>query len=487
MEYSFFKKTLGAKQTAVKIAERALFVVPAYKQFLSDRGFQAQELFEQLPLSDKKNYVLAYPFEDLLAKDNEEIAAIFCSSGSSGNKFYWPQLKSHHQSSFVGVQRFLEDTFAIHQKKTLAIVAFVSGGWYGGESASWTLKNIAVNTPYPFLVYCPGNNIDEIIQIICKMNPLVEQIILLIAPSLLSYLHLKADQSKQSLPWKKLRYLVAAEPFPENLRILLQKRAGVEEDIPFMLSNYGSTDTGLLGRESVATVAMRKLLYHNHALASSLGIESPIPQFFHFIATDTFLENLDGHLCVTRWQGIPLVRYTIYDRVALYSWKELKQAILTSERLDSSDKPWIKILSNASDRLPDLIAVTGRADGLVKLGGNTLTEYVLDEAVKSEELQEILTGLYRARIVYEEDKQYLALDLEIQPHVECNAVTMDQIYYSLVQNLGRLEPRFLDMWKNVYSAWDNNPKKRILQLNLVPWPNLSQTTETTIKQRGIAR
>ncbi len=487
MNQVFVKNSLGAKQIAEEVAERAQRFVPAYKRFLESEGFKGGETFEQLPPLDKKSYALAYPFEELLGDDYEECFTIFRSSGSSGQSFYWPQLKSESRSSSAGMRTLLEAVFTVHQKKTLAIMGLNLGAWIGGEFFSWSLKNMAIDTPYPFYVFSPGSHHQEIIEMVYKMNPFVDQIILFMVPSAIAHLHLKASQLNKSFPFEKLKYMVTGEPFPESLRISLQKRAGLEDKIPFMFSLYGSADTGGLGMEFLATIALRKILYRNSALASSLGIESPIPHFFHFLATNTFLENIDGHLCVTRWQGIPLVRYILYDRVALYNWKEFKQAVLTSAYLELEDQPWVKIISDSSDDLPDLLAVSGRADSCLILGGANLTEYMLDAAVKCEELDEILTGLYRARIVEEEDMQYLAFDLEIRQGVESDAVTLDRVYHSLVQTLGQLESYFLEAWKNVYSAWDNDSSKRILRLNFIPWPGLSQATEQTIKQRGIVQ
>ncbi|MEH2287481.1 hypothetical protein [Nostoc sp.] len=56
-----------------------------------------------------------------------------------------------------------------------------------------------------------------------------------------------------------------------------------------------------------------------------------------------------------------------------------------------------------------------------------------------------------------------------------------------MQTLAQLESYFLEAWKNVYSAWDNDSSKRILRLNFIPWPGLSDATEQTIKQRGIVQ
>ncbi|MBD1882017.1 hypothetical protein [Coleofasciculus sp. FACHB-T130] len=482
---SFIKKSLGSKRLAEKIYQRAQRGVPAYKQFLETQGIKARVPFNKLPLSDKKSYALAYPFEELLADDADKIYAIARSSGSSGNSFYWPILKSN--SRFVGLKTriFLERTFAVHKKKTLAIVGLSLGSSLGGVSFSWALNNMAANTPYPFWVFCPGIQQDDIIEMICKMNPFVDQIILLIVPSAIAHLHLKASEQKRSLPLEKLRYIVIGEPFPESIRTSLQNRAGIAEDIPFMFSMYASADTGGLGTESLASIALRKLLYRNQKLANSLGLESPIPHFFHFIASDTFVELVDGHFCVTRWQGIPLVRYILYDRVALYNWRKLRKAILISDKLDSQDEALVKIIAKSSPWLPNILAVTGRSDSCLILLGTNLTEYMLDAAVKCEELNDILTGLYRARILYEEDQQYLEFDLEVRQGVTSDEAVSDRVYYSLVKTLGQVQPEFLDDWKRVFSAWDNVPNKRILRLNFLPWPNLSQNTEKTIKQRGI--
>ncbi|WP_201253455.1 hypothetical protein [Nodularia spumigena] len=314
----------------------------------------------------------------------------------------------------------------------------------------------------------------------------MEQILLFIVPSAIAHLHFRASQLKQSLPVKKLRYVVAGEPFPETLRTSFQNQAGVEHNIPFMLSVYGSADTGNFGFESLYSVALRKLC-QNEALAEELGLESPIPHFFHFVAPNTFLETVNGNLCITLWQGIPLVRYILYDRVSLYSWKELRQAILSSDKLNSKDEPWLKLLQLAGEALPDLIAVTGRTDSCLIIGAANLMEYMLDEAVRNEELNDILTGLYRAKIVYEENKQYLSFDLETIQGITLDEERKELVYYSLVTTLGRLEPYFLEAYKKLYSIWDTEPTKRILRLNFISWPSLSQTTETSIKQRGIVK
>ncbi len=170
MKKAFMKNFLGSKQLAEEVAERAQKVVPAYKRFLEDKGIKVGESFERLPQSDKESYALAYPFEELLTDDYEEMLAMYSSSGSSGNPFYWPILKSKSRSVPAGIRSLLEDWFAIEQKKTLAIVGLSLGSWLGGEYISWALKNMALDTPYPFWIFSPGNDLDAIIKMVCQMN-----------------------------------------------------------------------------------------------------------------------------------------------------------------------------------------------------------------------------------------------------------------------------------------------------------------------------
>jgi len=67
MNNPFLKNTLGSKETAQQVAQRAQEFVPAYQRLLEKHGLKAGEPFERLPQLDKESYILAYPFEELLA------------------------------------------------------------------------------------------------------------------------------------------------------------------------------------------------------------------------------------------------------------------------------------------------------------------------------------------------------------------------------------------------------------------------------------
>ena len=110
---------------------------------------------------------------------------------------------------------------------------------------------------------------------------------------------------------------------------------------------------------------------------------------------------------------------------------------------------------------------------------------MLDAAIRNTELDSILTGAYEARIVYENDRQFLKFELEMKPDLVLDDVLDRRVYASLVAALGRVQPEFLDDWRNMYQLWDADPLQRILRVNYHHWPALSKSVELQPKQRGI--
>lgn len=479
-------QTIGSAETALQVAGRAFRQVPAYTQFLSTRGVREFHSVAELPLTDKQNYLVPAVYQNLLADDFDRTFTIFKSSGSSGQSFYWPQLKSADDATADTLRLFLENAFRIHERRTLAIVGLALGSWIGGEHFSWALKSVALKTPYPFSVFSPGSMHDEMLDMIRNAAPFVDQFLLVLCPSAIAHLHLKAQGRGMALPHDRLRYLVLGEPFPEALRISLQRAAGAPPHDPVILSVYGSADTGFLGAESPATAMIRRALTDSAPLARELGFPGAIPHFFHAAASDVYLETVNSELCVTRWQGIPLVRYNLHDAATFYSWEALRSAVSRACRQDSAAALYADVLDGLP-ALPDLIAISGRTDGCLILCGTNISETMLDEAVRAEALAPWLTGLYRAQILYEENRQYLAFELEWKQDAELSPASLDTVYGLLVQGLGRAQPEFLDDWTNVYHTWDADPARRILRLTPIRWPALSKRLEGAIKNRGIRK
>lgn len=490
--------SLGSKYKALDIFRKSQRI-PAYQHFLKAQHISHRVPFHQVPQTDKKSYILRYDYSELRSLDSDTEFTLFRSSGSSGKAVFWPQIRKPYTQLVSGLKGMLESSYGIHQKRTLAIVGLALGSWVGGDCFSWSLKNLAMQVPYPFTVFSPGNNHDEIIEIIQKYNSLVDQFLILMCPSAIGHLHLKARDQGVALPHAKIRYLVLGEPFPENLRINLQKQAGLQGSFP-ILSLYGSADTGTLGVESQASAALRQLLCCNQALREHLNIPYPVPHFFHFVAPQTYLEVENQELLVTKWQGIPLVRYNLHDRASLYTWSQLLEQLMTSGCIEPEEEPLLKLILQSSHfcrqnwmkkwylaqpHLGDLIAISGRTDACLILCGTNFTEEMLNEALHTAALSAFITDRFYAKVSYIEDRQFLCLDIEVLHRALLTSEIEDQIYRILIKELGRVQPEFLQDWQHVYTAWDDIPEKRILKLTLHAWPALSKQSELRIKNRGI--
>ncbi len=213
--------------------------------------------------------------------------------------------------------------------------------------------------------------------------------------------------------------------------------------------------------------------------AAGLGLGGPTPHLFHAAAPDAYLETIGGELVVTRWQGVPLVRYNLHDACELLRWSDFKAAMLDRP----STHPARAVLAAAPDGLPDLIAIRGRADRCLILCGTNVSEAMLDEAVASINTPALITGVYRAGMVYENQRQRLALELECQstPTAEQDA----EVYRRFVTGLSGVQPEFQDDWQNVYRRWDDDPERRVVRITYARWPALSQRPEGQIKNIGI--
>ncbi|MCB1376932.1 MAG: hypothetical protein KDK89_00970 [Alphaproteobacteria bacterium] len=484
---SFTARSLGSREKAERIANRALGHIKAYRSFVSSQGIGPDVPFEHLPLQDKESYLRQYPFADLLGDDFADTFTIFSSAGSAARSFYWPQLKTGYADAAANLRLLLETTYAIDRHSTLAVVGLALGSWIGGDILSWLLKDVAIATPYPFAVFSPGNKHEEIVSILRAAAGLVDRILLVCCPSAIGHLVLLAEQLGEPLPLEKMRYLVIGEPFPEALRLDLARRSGVAAGDVLMMSVYGSADTGVMGFESPATILLRQLCYRDAEIAASLGIEGVIPHFFHHADPGTYLEEVAGELCITRWQGIPLVRYNLHDQVQLFDWPGLVRQLSAQAERQPSLASVMPMLTAHSGLLPSsgIIAIAGRADFCLNLCGTKLSEAMLDEAMRSEDLADTLTGVYLASVVTEDGRQRLSIRLETRYAPGKPAEVVDAVYPRLVQAIGRAQPEFLDDWTNIYRRWDDDPARRILKLDLAPWPTMSGTSENRIKQHSI--
>src|SRR5262249_21409371 len=147
------------------------------------------------------------------------------SGDGRGGGFFWPRLRSEDAKAEPHIHSTLIQAFQLDKNKTLAIVALSLGSWAGGEQFAFTFNTLALTSQLPLVVFSPGNQHGEIIEIIEKCHYGFDQIVIALCPSAIFYLEQLAQERKMALPLHKISFFAAGEPFPENLRIDLQRKA----------------------------------------------------------------------------------------------------------------------------------------------------------------------------------------------------------------------------------------------------------------------
>jgi phenylacetate-CoA ligase len=478
-------QSIGDRRKANKHAQLAFQHIPAYRGFLAEHGINNSNFdFEQLPLTDKQNYFSSWPYSKLIPKDHfNEILYVLRSSGSSGRPFYWPQLKSQYRNYDSQLERLLIHLLDVNKKKTLCIVGLALGSWIGGELVSWVLKNISLRAKYPLTVFSPGNQHEEILDMIKEAGSLPDQILIFLCPSAISQLFALAKHKKITLPYKKLRFGMIGEPFSEEFRRNITDYCHMAFPEIIMASIYGAADTGMIGVETKFSIALRHLLDADSKVREALEIGRPLPNLYHITARDTYIESIGKELVFTRWQGVPLMRYNLHDEGGIFCWNKIKDALRRLKLSEENEKIKSMILNNYF--LPDLIAIHGRTDGMIILCGTNITESMLLLAMEDPELKKTCSGAFKVRLAVEPDgRQILCWDIELSPGTHASAGLEDSIYRTLVERLGHVQPEFASDYQQMYRYWDGDREKRIFRINLLPWPAL-RDQNIKVKSRAI--
>jgi phenylacetate-CoA ligase len=466
---------IGSREYAQSTFERMVAGSKAYRDYLNSLGL-GHAFWNELPLLTKKNFYSAYPWQALIPHESySDIYSVIRSSGTTSGQaasrgFFWPQLKSQDAQALLPLRKIVTDTFKLHERRTLVIIGLSLGSWAGGEQFSFFFKSLALMGQLPLVLFSPGNQHREILEIIEGTHEAFDQILIALCPSAIFYLERLAETSGMSLPLEKISFLVTGEPFPESLREDLICRSKKRPEQIMMLSVYGSADTGLLGFESLPLIQLRQLLARNPQGAKAFGLLSrSVPSLFHIHAQDVYLEAVQGELVVTRWQGLPLVRYNLEDQVQMFSWK---QSCLLAAEVDSDRATLWAEWSQLP--LPDFIGIYGRTQGCVFLCGSNIFETMLQEAFNRSRLKEISSGNFIAWTEVQKSQQLLCWQIELKPGVKAPELKkLDELHAELVALVSEQQPEFGEDYEKFYKPFEKDGL-RIFRFHFTEAPGLSE-------------
>jgi len=326
--------------------------VPAYSDFLKSNALHVEHGFESLKLTNKKNYLLQYPIEQLCWDGNIKEAHIFgASSGfSKSGTIFWPKRPQDEANYLEAVEASLVKNYTIDKKSTLVIICLAFGSWIGGMQIASNMRQLASLAKYDFSVATPGLNLREAVEIYKRFSSIYEQTLFITNPSNINLIIaimkdqniLRADGSTY--------FPVVGEYFSEQERKKVAITFGHSKESPFCVwTGYGSADTGDLGIESESTIKLRKFFDKNPHLTQEFFDSDEAPMIF-VTPPNAYLEIIDENIVVTKDQLIPLVRYNTLDRGGLLQKKRLEK-IVTKDLYEALPENMLYVFGRASDSI----------------------------------------------------------------------------------------------------------------------------------------
>ena len=328
---SFWEKQ--GRKKALATFHEASKKVPAYKKFLRDRNIDPDEIKtfedfkEKVPLTNKKNYILKYPLQELCwGGEVNRMYTLATSSGSTGVPSFWPRLPQQDIMLPEYWELFLLQNWDIDKKSTLFVVTMALGNWIAGQLVSGVAKRLAIEGKYRFTVATPGSDVDQILTMLKGVSSHYDQIIIVIYPSLVKTV--LENGKKEGIDWRKLdiKFWLGGEGFTQDWRRFITQEI-IEDrkaDLNTFLNVYGTADAGGIAFGSPLVNMITKTAIADKKLFKTLfGKTLGFPSLAQWNPLAYFIEEVENEIVLNYNGGVPLVRYNTQDCGKIWSHSEM--------------------------------------------------------------------------------------------------------------------------------------------------------------------
>lgn len=360
--------------------------VPAYQTIV---GSTMPQQFEQLPVTNKHNYLLAYPMQDLcLPGSLDKIHLIGASSGfSKTGAVFWPKRPCDEKDYIHSIEDLFVNVFHIDQRKTLCLECLAFGMWIGGMQLATAIRMIGLTEKYRFTIATPGLDLRTAVEVIEAYHAHYDQIMIITNPSNIPIITALLGREVERLKGK-VYFPVVGEYFSESLREHVCAEYGHSLDRTEVLrTGYGSADTGEVSFETERAIRIRKFFSHHPELSKQFFGTEDTPMMLE-LSPNVYVEIVNGHIVVTKDQFIPLVRYDTNDCGAILHREDLR-GIVPDELLDPMPEQWMYVM--------------GRADNAVIFYGTNLMIGEIQQFLLGLDKTEGYGGLYSVHEKVEND------------------------------------------------------------------------------------
>ncbi len=341
---------IDPRDFAMQVYER----VPAYRRLLDRQGLTPQVPWQELPITDKRSYLLANEMEDLCWDGS--LAGCHQIGASSGfgpsGPLFWPKRPQDETAYLESLENMLVDRYGIDRRPTLVLVCLALGTWMAGMQLASSLRTLAASGRHRLTVATPGLNLGEAVDIQARFQAHFQQILWITNVSSVSLIAALMERRGLEPAPGSVFFGVVGEYFPESLRVWAARRFGHPPEEPFCLwTGYGSADAGDLGVETRETIALRKFIYARPELSRRMFGSENTPIILA-ANPNAHLEIIEGRIVVSKDQLIPLVRYDTGDNGGLLNRQDLAAwPELPPELVQEAPESILWVAGRASDAL----------------------------------------------------------------------------------------------------------------------------------------
>mgnify|MGYP000860864432 CR=1 FL=1 len=408
-----------SERNAIKCFNKA-YEIEAYKKFLKQEGsnitkVRSIDVFRQLPISDKANYINNNNVTDISINKNP--LSFYRSSGYSGRPTYWSQNASDFKDYVKYKELNLDMVFNISSKKTLIISTFALSSWITGQQVLAGLFNIAEKNTNITVFSC-GMIVDEPLDLVCKFGEAYEQIVMFFYPLTFKAFVDKAIQEKIDLRKFNIKIVLGAEGVTYSWVKHYEELLKTKGDNSFRIfSAFGAADSGIgIAAEQITSLVIKEYCFNDKTLLKELTTSEEMPlHFFQYNPLNQFLEVVDGRLIMTKLKQNPLVRYDLHDRATIISPDKVRE-VFKNKGIDIN-----KVVNERFGEFLNLpfFAVYGRDDGTIILNGANIYINSFKEALSQPEVFKYHTGKFKVSTVIQKDMfQNYLVEIELRQDVK---------------------------------------------------------------------
>lgn len=335
-----FWREAGEKK-ALKLFHTMAERVPAYKDFLKKNNVKHEAVrtiadFQNVPITDKKNYIEKYPLaQRAWDGDLSTSRIIAASSGTTGEPKFWPRGSFQELEAAVTHELLYKYLFEVDKHKTLLLIGFPMGVYVSGVAT--VLPSMAVAEKLQNMtVATVGTNKIEILRLLRELSPTYEQTILVGHPFFIKNVIETARVEKIKIP--KVKMLFCSEGFNEKWRDYVAGKAKCAPE--HALSVYGSSELLLMGMETKESIIARRAFEKRKECNTGLFQYNPLLRF---------IEEMNGNFVFTVASGIPLVRFDMHDAGKVLSFEEIKKKSAGVETHSGWKIPFVELAGRSDN------------------------------------------------------------------------------------------------------------------------------------------